>query len=229
VASKARKAFDDNAKDIKRLLEIHQQFGGEKQGRRRQLEVLNKSGIVLITSFWEAYCEDLAAEALNHIITHAPDADVLSKDIKKRIAKNLKDETNEIGVWKLAGEGWRKLLGSRFEDLRKERNWNLNNPKSNKIDDLFLDAIGLKKISDAWLWKRMTAPQACSKLDNYVTLRGAIAHRGKAAKSCWKVNVEDYFNHVNLLVSKTGGHVNKFVKDITGKPLWRKRIRLTNR
>ena len=53
MPSKAKKAFDDNANDIKRLLEIHLQFGGSKQGRRRQLEVLNKSGIVLITSFWE--------------------------------------------------------------------------------------------------------------------------------------------------------------------------------
>ena len=168
----------------------------------------------------------MAAKALNHIITHAPDAGILSKDIKKRIAKELKDEKNEIEVWKLAGDGWRKLLESRFEDLKKERNWNMNNPKSNKIDDLFLDAIGLKDVSNAWVWKRMTATQARSKLDNYVTLLGAIAHRGKDAKSCWKIDVEDYFNHVNTLVSKTGGCVNTFVKKNTGRSLWRKRLRI---
>lgn len=39
---------------------------GTARGRRFDLEVLNKSAIVLITSYWEAYCEDIAAEALDH-------------------------------------------------------------------------------------------------------------------------------------------------------------------
>ena len=38
------------------------------RGRRYHLEVLNKSAIVLVTSFWEAYCEDIAAEGLAHIV-----------------------------------------------------------------------------------------------------------------------------------------------------------------
>ena len=43
------------------MIEIHVLLGGSGQGRKYQLEVLNKSAVVLITAIWEAYCEDIAA------------------------------------------------------------------------------------------------------------------------------------------------------------------------
>ena len=55
MPSKAWKAFNQNAGDIQRLLVIHQEEGGTSPGRRYRLEALNKSAIVLTTSFWEAY------------------------------------------------------------------------------------------------------------------------------------------------------------------------------
>lgn len=58
IPSNAILAFDESRKDIDRLLEIHQRLGGKGKGRRHQLEVLNKSAIVLISAIWEAYCED---------------------------------------------------------------------------------------------------------------------------------------------------------------------------
>ena len=95
MVSEARKAFDKNAEDIERLLQLHAEKGGIGRGRRYELEVLNKSAIVLITSFWEAYCEDIAAEALEHLITHAKSADVLPKELRKRIAKELNTDFRE--------------------------------------------------------------------------------------------------------------------------------------
>jgi len=52
MASEARKAFDVNADGIERLLELHQIAEGAGRGRKHQLEVFNKSAIVLITSIW---------------------------------------------------------------------------------------------------------------------------------------------------------------------------------
>lgn len=53
-----------------------------------------------------------------------------------------------------------------------------------------------------------------------MTLRGAIAHRGRDGKSVTKAQVVDYFEFVQKLVSKTGGRVNTHVKKITDKDLW---------
>jgi hypothetical protein len=220
VPSKARKHFDESADDVDRLLEIHRDLGGDKQGRRFRLEVLNKAAIVLITAIWEAYCEDLAAEALENIVTHAPGAPALPKDLKKQIARELKELPNELAVWDLADNSWRTVLRNRLAQLTQQRNKKLNTPKSDNIQDLFESAIGLKEIATAWSWNKMSSAKASKKLDKYVTLRGDIAHRGSGAGSCYKSDVESYFGHVKQLVARTGGKVNTHVKGITGQALW---------
>jgi len=223
MPSKARISFDKNASDIKKLLSFHQQQGGALRGRRYGLEVLNKSAIVLITSFWEAYCEDLATEGLEHIVKNGKDASVLPKELKKHIAKELVNDKNNLAVWSLSDDGWRKVLKKRLNNLKEERNRRLNTPKSSNIDDLFFKVLGISKISQTWkLATKMNANQAREQLDKYVELRGAIAHRGKSSKSVKKADVTDYFDLIKKLAAKTGGKANRHVKDITGKPLWRK-------
>ncbi|MEO0487547.1 MAG: HEPN domain-containing protein [Pseudomonadota bacterium] len=221
MASKARAAFDKNAKDIKRLIELHEDVGGTAPGRRYGLEVLNKSAIVLITAFWEAYCEDIAAEGLAHIVKHAKSADALPNELKKTIAKRLKQQQHELEVWKIADDGWRGYLSDHLEELKKQRDRKLNTPKSDQIDELFKAAVGIEKMSGNWYWpKRMKSDRAREKLDDYVSLRGAIAHRGQHDTSVTKKNVTDYFELVQDLVSKTGGAVNSHVLKVTNKRLW---------
>lgn len=221
MVSKAQEAFDNNAKDIQRLIDLHQQEGGEARGRRYGLEVLNKSAVVLITAFWEAYCEDIASEGLEHIVNHARSSDALPAELKKQIANKVKKSPHDLEVWKLSDDGWRIYLRAHLEEMKEERDRKLNTPKTKQINDLFKVAIGIDNISKSWSWARkMTAERASKKLDKYVTLRGSIAHRGADNNTVKKADVVDYFEFTKLLVSKTGGKVNSHVKTITGKPLW---------
>ena len=220
MPSNARLAFDGNVADIKRLLEFHEEKGGTAPGRRYGLEVLNKSAIVLITSYWEAYCEDIAAEGLPHLVEHLPTAEKLPKDLKKQIAKELELDKNEIAVWALTDDGWRDLLKKRLRKLQADRNRRLNTPKSTQIDELFRSALGVSRMSDSWKWVRLPADKSRKRLDKFVELRGAIAHRGKAAESVKKKQVQDYFDFVKRLAGRTGGEVNKYVRAATGKSLW---------
>lgn len=221
MPSKAWKSFRENTEDIERLLKLHEQQGGLQRGRRFGLEVLNKSAIVLVTSFWEAYCEDVAAEGLSHIVENAPSAAALSAELKKLVAKELKSDAHELKIWDLAGDGWRDVLRSRLAVLQESRNRKLNTPKAQNIDDLFLSALGIKDISSAWHWpKKMTVERARQKLDRFVTLRGEIAHRGSASKSVTKAQVVDYYKFIKEIGSRTGGRVNTHVRAITGKSLW---------
>ena len=220
MASKARKAFDGNAHDVDRLLEIHTALGGSGVGRRHQLEVLNNSALVLLTAIWEAYCEDIAAEALEHLIQHSASPDALPKEIKQLVAKELKTENHELAVWQLSADGWKTVLKSRVEGLREQRNRQFNAPKSAGVDELLLKALGLASVSEAWKWPGMSVDNARKKLDQLVDRRGAIAHRGSGAAKCHKAEVESYFVHVKQLVAKTGGRVNAFAKKATGTALW---------
>lgn len=199
---------------------MHRTAGGGAKGRRFGLEVLNKSAIVLLTSFWEAYCEDIAAEALEHVVGHAPSADKLPEELKKLIAKELKQNADALVIWKVADGGWREVLKSRLASMQIERNWQWNTPKSGYIDQLFHSALGIPRISDKWRWKRIPPDNARAKLDKYVKLRGAIAHRGSAASSVTKANVTDYFGVLKRLVARTGGTVRAHVRTITSNPLW---------
>lgn len=220
MASRARKSLDDNLADVDRLLELHTAEGGKAKGRRFGLEVLNKSAIVLITSYWEAYCEDIAAEGLHHMVTHLKEAEKLPKEIRKIIATELKADKNELAVWWLSESGWRKVLEDRMQKMTEERNRKLNTPKSSQIDELFRTAVGIERISDAWHWDRTTADAARAKLDQYIILRGDIAHRGRPDTSVRKSQVVDYLRLMKKLAAKTGGQVNRHVKKVTGKPLW---------
>ncbi|MDQ3691516.1 MAG: HEPN domain-containing protein, partial [Chloroflexota bacterium] len=220
VASAARRAFDANCQDIDRLLEIHADLGGSGRGRRHRLEVLNKSAIVLLTALWEAYCEDIAAEGLAHLVAHARDWNKIPKELQQRVAKELKNEQHELAVWRLAGDGWRTVLSDRLAALQQERNRQLNTPKTAQIDALFQSTLGTPTLSDRWYWPGMSKQQARAKLDRYVELRGGIAHRGAGARSVSKAAVVDYYDHIKRLVTKTGGGVNAVVRASTGRPLW---------
>lgn len=220
MSSKARQAFDENVQDINKLLELHASEGGDQRGRRYGLEVLNKSAIVLITSFWESYCEDIAEEALEVIVQHAPNADVLPKEIKKVVAKTLKEDKNELAIWDISDDKWRYVLRKNFATLTEERNKTFATPKSFNVNNLFESAVGLSNMSSHWKWAGMSKDQAVSKLNQFVSMRGDIAHRGSSTSTVKKSEVVDYLNHVKQLAEKTGGAVKKHVKAITGQELW---------
>ena len=229
MASIARKALDGNVKDVERLLRLHEQEGGTKRGRRYGLEVLNKSAIVLITAYWESYCEDIASEALAHIVKHTKTAESLPKELRKQVAGELKDDKNELAVWTIADDGWKAYVKSRLLSMQERRNRKLNTPKAANIDDLFSRSLGLQKMSDRWkLARNMPARECREKLDGFVELRGSIAHRGNAQGSVTKQQVVDYLDFIRRLAAITGGAVNSHVKGITGRPLWKATQRQLN-
>ena len=168
MPSNARAAFDKNAKDINRLLELHEATAGTDPGRKYGVEVLNKSAIVLITAFWEAYCEDIAAEGLEHIVEHAESAKALPDELKKIIAKKLKNEQHDLAVWKIADDSWRNYLNDHLDELKEKRDRKLNTPKTEQINELFKSALGIENISKSWGRKWMSA--AKSPNDNLVAI-----------------------------------------------------------
>ena len=122
MPSEARRAFEENLRDVERLMEIHSDLAGGGPGRRHGVEVLNKSAVVLMCAVWEAYCEDLAGEALEHLVAHAESSDGLPKELRKQIAAELEDDLNELAAWRFAGDGWRDYAKARLAELSEERN-----------------------------------------------------------------------------------------------------------
>jgi hypothetical protein len=170
-----------------------------------------------MTSFWEAYCEDIASEALEHLVKYAKSANDLPKELRKQIAVDIKKAQHELEI---ADDGWREYLTNRLTKFKVETDKRLNTPKTTNIDTLFKFVVGIPKISACWKWSDMTVEQASQKLDTLITLRGAIAHRGKSSERVTRQDVEDYFKFIKSLAAKTGGHVKKHIATVTSEPLW---------
>jgi hypothetical protein len=220
VPSQARSDFNDNHADIERLIEIHEELAGAGPGYKHGVEVLNKSAVVLTSAVWEAFCEDLASEAVDHLVAKLSDPAKLPKALRKRIASELETDKDELAVWDLAKSGWKAVLKSRAQSIADERARALNTPKTRNIAELFEDAVGLSKVTSAWSWKGMNPAQAGEKLDRLVTLRGDIAHRSKAADKIKKSTATDFMEHVGRLVESTDNYVNNEIQKICGKPLF---------
>lgn len=197
------------------MLQIHTLLGGPQRGRRYELEVLNKSAIVLVTAFWEAYCEDIARQALFHIADHLESADDLPKNMKKRVAGELKGCKHELAIWQISDNKWRAYLKTSVDLIER-----MNTPETRQVNGLFDDLVGLSNISESWRWPGMSARNAENKLDKYISLRHAIAHRGESANYVQRSQVIDYASLVKRLAAKTGGRVNGHVRKLTGKRLW---------
>jgi len=210
-------AFEENCGDVERLLDIHRELAGDGPGKKHGVEVLNKSAVVLMCAAWEAYCEDIAAEAIDHLVNHAANASKLPKELRKQIARELERDLDNLAVWRLADDSWRQLLQARTQTLADERNRNLNTPKTANIRSLFRDAIGLPNVPSAWYWQKMSAVQAAEKLDSYVTLRGDIAHRSKAAATIKKSHASKFGEHVKRLVEKTDCYINYQLEKACGR------------
>ncbi|MFZ3500354.1 HEPN domain-containing protein [Streptomyces sp. 5.8] len=220
MTSQSRQNFDRNREDIERLLQIHADVTPGGPGRKCKVESLHKASIVLLSAFWEAFCEDLAAEALEHLVAHAEGAGSLPEPLRRRVAKDLELAKNPHAAWSLADNGWRTELQSRFQALQTERNTTLNTPKTWNISKLFADAIGIEDVDKHWYWKGMSVEGAAAKLDALVTLRGDIAHRGSSASGVTKGQVEQYYAHIKRLVASTETHIAAELLAVTGRPLW---------
>jgi hypothetical protein len=213
--SEAARTFATSSEEVAQLRTIHEDRSGIGKGRR-DLEVLNKSGIVLLCAFWEAYCEDVVDQALNHLLDHLQNPSALPESLRKQIAKELRKEENELSPWWLAGDGWRAHLRTRMTALSQHRSRQWSNPSASKVDEWFKDALGIAKITDAWQWKTVNPRMARRRLNLIVALRNDIAHRGTTLKTVTKVRVTLALNHVRKVVDATDAKVASELKSMTG-------------
>lgn len=212
--------FEKNIAEVKRLLEIHLQLAGKSPGRKYNVEVLNKSAIVLLVACWEAFIEDLASAAFKFMLTHATDHKAFPDDVLAIASKKLKSAPDNREVWRLAGTGWRSVLEEHKDDLFKEYIGKLNTPKPKQVDGLFNSLLGLSSISSKWFWHTVPHDKACQKLTQLIELRGAIAHQVAAGKPVSKALVFDYMWFIYRLAVISSNRVRAFVFARTKKVSW---------
>lgn len=212
--------LNQSMEDAKRLLEIHADVGGTAQGRRYGIEVLNKSAVIFIAAAWEAFVEDIATQAIEHIVNEAKDHSSIPLPIRKAAAKGLEDDKNELRVWDLADDGWKSVVISYRDEVIRDKISTFNTPKPYNVDDLFKKLLGIEKISSNWRWSGMAATSASKKLKKFIEMRGAIAHRGALTQSVTRAYVRGHGSFISRLSVRTANVVRKRVRKQVGSFPW---------
>ncbi|HJX82933.1 MAG TPA: HEPN domain-containing protein [Candidatus Angelobacter sp.] len=215
--------FVENTKEVTGLMEIHEQQTGTSPGRRAQnVEILNKSAIVLLTACWEAFIEDAASTGFEFILTESTDISKLPKEILKRVAKLIKEDKNDIKMWDLALSGWKQVLRSYKQQMLHSHISFFHTPKAGNVDGLFQALLDLPDLSSNWAWQKMTSDGAKKRLEEYIQLRGSIAHRVKTSNRVYKQGVSEYAEFINRLACRTANVVRIHVHSLVNKYPWEK-------
>jgi hypothetical protein len=120
----------------------------------------------------------------------------------------------------LADKGWHDVLEAHKVDVHKKWLGTFNTPKSEQVDGLYNEMLGLNSLSNHWTWKKMTADRAKTKLDNFISVRGNIAHRIRDAQPVAKNFGATYLTHVRQIVDRCEHAVARHLKTQTGIDPW---------
>lgn len=220
MPSKSKQTFESNKADIEQLWQIHQEIAGEGRGRKRGVEVLNRSAIIFVTACWESYIEDLAVEAFDYLLANAPGAAAIPNKVKSLAIKDIKGDPNPLRLWDLADAGWRAILLAHKTEVHDKWLGKFNTPKSEQVDGLYEDLLGINSLSSHWHWNRMTSDRAKAKLDEFITIRGNIAHRIRDARPVAKNTGSTYLTHVRQIVDRCERAVSQHLQQATGIAPW---------
>lgn len=220
MPSKSKDQFIFNSWDIHRLTSIKKDISGAGEGLRHGVEVLNKSGIVLITACWEAYIEDVCEECFDFFLQKCNEPNNFPVNARVAASQKLSSDSDKRKIWQLAGDGWKTVMKQNKENVIRKFTGNFNTPNPDNIDNLFEIVIGKKNISSIWKWKGMSVKQAKNKLRKYLEIRGSIVHRTRHTNKITSAMVENYLSFIERLVIITDNGLRNYTKKIINQYPW---------
>ncbi|HTK81873.1 MAG TPA: HEPN domain-containing protein [Bacteroidota bacterium] len=212
--------FLSNLQEVSQLIQIHEKVVGSHRGYKPKVEVLNKSGIVLLTACWESFIEDLASASFDHVLQNAKSHTSFPNNVLVLASNTIRSSLDERLVWQLAGDGWLSILKDHKERIFEKYLYRFSSPNPDNIDNLFEDLLGIKSMSSYWHWPRMSSENARANLTKLIKLRGSIAHRVVASAKVYKPMVWDYLIFLNRLAVATHNTVATHIRTLLGKSPW---------
>ena len=210
-----------NFQEINRLLEIHKEISGEGPGYKHDVQVLNKSAIVLLLACWEAYIEDLAEDCFDYMLNNAQGPTVFPEHVLAIAAKELK-KADTLTFWGISGDGWRNGLTSHKQRILEKYivKGSFNTPSAQNVDRLFSELVGLTSLSAEWFWKGQSKDMSAKRLSDLIELRGAIAHRVACETKVTKTMVVNYKKFITRLAVISHNRALALIYARTNKKPW---------
>ncbi|MCK5720281.1 MAG: hypothetical protein KAH84_10090 [Thiomargarita sp.] len=212
MPSYAYKQFRVNMIDVWRLMEAHTEL--KSTGRnKKKLGHFTRSGIIMLCACWELYTENVLIESIRYIYSNIISPDQLPIDVKKNISNYVKTAKHELKPLELAGDGWKLVYDSYCcEECRK-----LNTPKTANLQKLYKRFIGYNKVDDLWV-------TVSTDIDNFVSLRGKIAHNGRASGYIHNWQLRNYTDMITANTMNMDNELCSYLFNIVDNTIepWRK-------
>lgn len=160
---------------------------------------------------WEQYVEDVIIEGAELIAKQSKSPSDLPLPVRKVVSKKVKTAKDELKPLELAGRGWKDI----YLAYAKNDVGNLHSPKTENIERLLLDYLGLDDlIREVWSHGK-------DGVDAFVGLRNSIAHNGKASGRYIKYyEVGSSIDLVTTTIAQTDNRLSEYLADILpeGRP-----------
>lgn len=209
-----------NLTEVSRLTEIHTELTGDARGRRRDVDILNKSGIVLAVACWESFVEDLATHCFDCLLEEASSPDVFPPRVLALAGQPLRLDKDERRIWTLAGKGWHDVLRAHRTKTLDEFLGSFHTPRPAKVDALFESLVGLRAMSTHWKWRKNSNQAVLTRLEKLIDLRGRIAHRVTVDRYVTKDEVFDATDLVSRMAAVSSNVAGLHLKERTGSAPW---------
>lgn len=177
-------AFDSFRKKIKsdvdRLIGTYDELNPGGRGRRH-LGHITGSAVVVLSAAWELYIEEVLVESVDHFLRCVESASILPEPTKRVLSDSIKDDKHDYAPLFLADDGWK----TRLRTICLDKTEKLNTPKTENITTLFRQLLGYETIGVNWT-------NDTEDIDNVITVRGGVAHRGTSDYYVKNTELLDY-------------------------------------
>lgn len=204
MASQAFGTFRYNVVDVARLIQSHRHLHSGAPGKKG-LGHITRSGVVMLCAAWEQYVEHLALEAARVLADRASNPSSLPPEVQRELSKHVRESKHELRPLALSGDGWRTA----YIEHVKNKCDGINTPKAGPLNDLYLKCIGLAEFSSSW---------SCGSvaLNDFVTVRGGIAHQGRSAPYVSIAALNGYMELIKCLTIEADNCVRTHILSVAG-------------
>ncbi len=209
MPSQAYQNFKYNLVDVDRLIESHNKLKSGEKGKQ-ELGHITRSGVVMLCASWELYIEELAKESADILSQKLDLPTKLPDHVQKELSNAVKSAKHELRPLYLAGNGWIQVYRDHVICLTT----NLNTPKVRQVTELFMKSIGIEDLT-----KNLSVSER--DIDDFVVVRGDIAHRGRHADYIKIGQLDTYKEMIMTATIEIDNLVSDFIRANTdGRKPW---------
>jgi len=200
MPSDAFSEYKKNLKDVHRLVLLHRRLSGNGQGRRG-LGHLTRGGLLLLCAAWERYTETVLPVGAQKLSSLLPNYNALPTIPRQKAIDYANSNNNSWSVTCLNGPSW----GIIYAESMMGRINNLHTPKYLNLKPLYQDFLAVPDIGSAW-------SLGTSIIDDFVTLRGEVAHRGGQSRYIKFKRLVKYERDITRYVRETDNYLSDHIR-----------------